>query len=238
MEQPSLAFRKSRCMQHFNAKIGGISNFAVNNDSRVLFSTLWKKRKAISPSVTGLQVFRLRNCKLFRAPQPTECECLTLMVAFNVTRRRAAAPASTANTAPASLIYGQNPEKWADNSPIRGSRRAATTIRIERDARGEIGQVRIGSWRSLAASTQRRIAEVRELNGDRVAVRWTRSAVDQGRSADEIWQIYCKNGRLLASLQISADGGFALFSDYDSHQASQWRRDQGGELVAVERWSI
>ena len=54
----------------------------------------------------------------------------------------------------------------------------------------------------------------------------------------EIWQLYDLQGRLMASLQTSSDGGFAMISDYESRKASRLVRNRQGELETVETWSI
>jgi hypothetical protein len=66
MERLSLAFRNLLFKQVCVSKIGGMSNFAENNESQVRFPPKWKILKGISPSVTGLDLFRLRTCKAHR----------------------------------------------------------------------------------------------------------------------------------------------------------------------------
>ena len=109
---------------------------------------------------------------------------------------------------------------------------------VERNGRGEIVQVRIGRWRTLTASTQRQIKEVRALACDRVAVSILRCDEGDKRQSCEIWQLYDLQGRLLASLQTSLDGGFAMISDYESRKASRLVRNRRGEMETVESWAI
>jgi hypothetical protein len=136
------------------------------------------------------------------------------------------------------LINRKEREKAPETAGILASRRAATTATVERNGRGEIIQVRIGRWRTLAASAQRQIKEVRSLVCDRVAVSILCCGDGDKRQSCEIWQLYDLQGRLLASLQTSLDGGFAMVSDYESRKASRLVRNRSGEMETVESWSL
>jgi hypothetical protein len=160
------------------------------------------------------------------------------MVAFNSTRRQSTRRPSCGSVSVSSLIDRGELEKRRETAAIQASRRAATSADVERDGRGEIMCVRIGRWRTLTASAQRRIVEVRELHGDRVAVRLSSSSEGDSRMRCEIWQLYDFQGRLLASLQTSSDGGFALVSDYEARKASRLVRNRRGEMETVESWGI
>jgi hypothetical protein len=160
------------------------------------------------------------------------------MVAFNSTRRQQIRQSSCGIVSASSLIDRGELEKRPEIGTIHASRRATTSVDVERDGRGEIACVRIGRWRTLAASAQRHIEEVRELRCDRVAVRLSRCNDADNRIRYEIWQLYDLQGRLLASLQTSSDGGFALVSDYEARKASQLVRNRLGELETVETWTI
>lgn len=90
----------------------------------------------------------------------------------------------------------------------------------------------------MTASAQRQIKEVRALACDRVAVSILHSDDGDRRQGYEIWQLYDLQGRLLASLQTSLDGGFAMVSDYESRKASRLVRNRSGEMETVESWGI
>jgi len=160
------------------------------------------------------------------------------MVAFNSTRRQPTRRSPCGSVSISSLVDRSGLEKRPETAAIHASRRATTSVGVERDGRGEIVNVRIGRWRALTASAQRRIEEVRELTCDRVAVRLSRCNAGDDRIRCEIWQLYDVQGRLMASLQTSSDGGFAMISDYESRKASRLVRNRQGELETVETWSI
>jgi hypothetical protein len=98
--------------------------------------------------------------------------------------------------------------------------------------------VKIGRWRTLAAGPQRRVAEVRELTCERVAIKINRFADGGERPSSEIWQLYDREGRLEAAMQSSPDGKFALLTNYQTREACRLVRNQRNELVAVETWRI
>jgi hypothetical protein len=160
------------------------------------------------------------------------------MVAFNSTRRQSSRQSTCGSVSASLLIDRQEREKLPETAGILASRRAAITAAVNRNGRGEIMQVRIGRWRTLTASAQRQIKEVRALSCDRVAVSILRSDDGDKRQGCEIWQLYDLQGRLLASLQTSLDGGFAMISDYESRKASRLVRNRAGEMETVESWAI
>jgi hypothetical protein len=120
----------------------------------------------------------------------------------------------------------------------RASRRLPSDVEITRTRGGEIQQVRIGRWRILTAGTQRRLAEVRELPGDRVAVRIERLPDGGNHPTSEIWQLYDREGRMLAAMQSSTDGRFAMLSNYQTRQACRLVRNGKNEMQVAESWSI
>lgn len=160
------------------------------------------------------------------------------MVAFNSTRRRPERLDVDANASATALFEQQNGEKPGENAPLRGSRRAASGVEIVRDLAGRIVQARIGRWRVISATADRDIVEVREASCGRIAIRLARCANRQGSASCEVWQLYDAQGRLLASLQRSADGGMAVVSDYELRQASRLVRNYEGRMERVESWSI
>jgi hypothetical protein len=160
------------------------------------------------------------------------------MVAFNSTRRQSSRQPSCESVSPSLLVDRQSCKKSLEKPGVFASRRVATTVSVERDGRGEIANVQIGRWRTLTASAQRRIQEVRELACDRVAVRISHCDNGDKRQSCEIWQLYDLQGRLLASLQMSMDGGFAMVSDYEARKASRLVRNYSGEMETVESWVI
>ena len=160
------------------------------------------------------------------------------MVAFNSTRRRTLPQDSCDNVSITSLISRIQHANDQKSDAVGASRRATASVETFRDGRGEIINVRIGRWRTLAAASERRIVEVRELSCDRVVVRLARSSGGDCRQSCEVWQLYDLHGRLLASLQTSPDGGFALISDYQTRQSSRLLRNSRGELETVETWTI
>jgi hypothetical protein len=118
------------------------------------------------------------------------------------------------------------------------SRRRACGYEVVRNRDGGIASVRIGSWRELTAGPQRRLAEVRQLTGERVAVRIERFADGGDRPTSEIWQLYDLQGRLDAAIQTTPDGKFAVLTNYRTRQSCRLVRNAQGELETVETWSI
>jgi hypothetical protein len=109
---------------------------------------------------------------------------------------------------------------------------------VSRNRQGEIEHVRIGRWRVLDAAPQRRLAEVRELSCERVAVKIQRFAENGVLPSSEVWQLYHIDGRLEAALQTTPDGRFALLTNYLTRQVCRMTRNSQGELETVESWSI
>jgi hypothetical protein len=120
----------------------------------------------------------------------------------------------------------------------RSSYRAAEHVELRKDAHGALLEVRIGSWRVIAAGSNRRLAEVRELGCQRVAVRIEKFADNGATPSSEIWQLYRLDGRLEAAMQTTPDGRFALLTDYRTRQACRLVADARGELRTVETWRI
>jgi hypothetical protein len=118
------------------------------------------------------------------------------------------------------------------------SHRTVRYVETRTNRRGELVEVRIGRWRVIAATAHRRLAEVRELGGDRVAVRIERLADNGQTSASEIWQLYDRDGRLEAAVQSTPDGSFALLTNYRTRQACRLAAASNGELRPVETWTI
>ncbi|WP_428307626.1 hypothetical protein [Lacipirellula sp.] len=136
------------------------------------------------------------------------------------------------------LLDRGNGLNHGENAPLRGSRRLPSGVEIVRDASGRITRARIGRWRVISASADRDIVEVHEASCGRIAIRLARCANRQDRASCEVWQLYNEQGRLLASLQRSTDGGMAVVSDYELRQASRLVRTSTGEMECVESWSI
>lgn len=120
----------------------------------------------------------------------------------------------------------------------RASRRDGNAIDVVRSRDGEITQLKIGRWRQLTASPQRRVAEVRELSDDRIAVKIERLADGGDRPSSEIWQLYDREGRLEAAMQSTPDGKFAILTNYQTRQACRLVANGRNELETVEAWNI
>ncbi len=102
-------------------------------------------------------------------------------------------------------------------------------VEMFRDAQGEIRHVRIGSWRVIAASCTRRIAEVRQLAAcSRLAVRIELKETGSLFPTCTIWELYDVKGILLAMLQTTRDQEFWLATDFQTGRV--WR---SGEPAAV-----
>lgn len=121
---------------------------------------------------------------------------------------------------------------------VVASHRAMRDVVIRKGPDGAIERVRIGRWRVLTADGQRRLAEVRELGCQRVAIRIERFADQGGHPSSEIWQLYNLEGRLEAAMQTTPDGKFAMLTNYRTRQAFRLAANAAGELVAVETWKI
>jgi len=160
------------------------------------------------------------------------------MVAFNSSRRQMPEPLLADKPAPEALVQLGREGSLRNSTSGRASRREAEGVQIYRDGQDEILHVRIGRWRVLSGAPLRRLAEVRELSCDRVAVKIERFTEQGGRPSSEIWQLYDMDGRLEAAIQTTPDGKFAMLTNYRTRQACRLAANQRGELVTVESWSI
>jgi hypothetical protein len=158
------------------------------------------------------------------------------MVAFNSSRRQPS-PHQTSQQTMVDALAGRE-ESLRDSVEAASSRRNAAGPAIYQDRNGEITQVRIGRWRVLSAAPQRRLAEVRELAAQRIAVRIERFADSCDRPTSEIWQLYDLEGRLEAALQSTPDGRFGLLTNYRTRETCRLVRNAQGELETVEAWKI
>jgi hypothetical protein len=159
------------------------------------------------------------------------------MVAFTRGRRQRLFSRPITRTPVDALIVdrdnaSQNPYHAA------GSHRAARGVEVRTSGDGTITEIRIGRWRSLVERPGRTLAEVRELNCDRVAVRIERLADDGRTPSSEIWQLYDLEGRLISALQTTPDGRFAVMTNHQTRQACRLVANVRGELQAVETWAI
>lgn len=118
------------------------------------------------------------------------------------------------------------------------SHRDVQHVDVRKDAQGRLAEVRIGRWRVIASGENRRLAEVRELGCQRIAVRIERFADSGVTPSSEIWQLYRLDGRLEAALQTTTDGKFALLTNYRTRQACRLVANPQGELRPVEMWRI
>jgi hypothetical protein len=159
------------------------------------------------------------------------------MVAFTRGRRQKLSSQPVVRTPIDALIVDRDN---ASQSPYHAaaSHRAVRGVEVRRDSDGSITEIRIGRWRSLVTTPGRRLAEVRELGCDRVAVRIERLADDGRTPASEIWQLYDLEGRLNSALQTTPDGRFAMMTNYQTRQACRLVAKSQGELQAVETWAI
>lgn len=99
----------------------------------------------------------------------------------------------------------------------------ADPVETYRDAKGTIRHVRIGSWRVIAASGSRQIAEVRQLHGcNRLAVRIELNDGNKShRSNCTIWELYDFQGHLLAMLQSMPAPDYWLATDFQTGRVWQ-----------------
>lgn len=159
------------------------------------------------------------------------------MVAFSSSRRQQ--PKSFAPKQPTlEGLAACGGEPMTRSLDARASRRNGGGVEVYRTRDGAISQVKIGRWRTLAAAPQRRVAEVRELTCERIAVKINRFADGGDRPSSEIWQLYDREGRLEAAMQSSPDGKFALITNYQTREACRLVRNQRNEMETVERWRI
>jgi len=158
------------------------------------------------------------------------------VVAFN-SSRRVAKHASGAHSALEALTLDQGLPLDSELHAA-SSHRAADYVEFHRDSDGGLAEVRIGRWRVITAGASRRLAEVRELGCQRVAVRIEKFADNGATPSSEIWQLYRLDGRLEAAMQTTPDGKFALLTNYRTRQACRLVADTQGELRTVETWRI
>lgn len=109
-------------------------------------------------------------------------------------------------------------------------------VAYRRDSLGQISEVRIGSWRVIAASDTRRIAEVRELSCERTAVLIERRSTVTGPLTSVLWQLYDNSGRLLSAIHSTPDYEAALMMNYQSREACRLATDATGEMRTVAEW--
>lgn len=128
--------------------------------------------------------------------------------------------------------------KACDSSEVSGSRRDGGGVEVNRSGDGAIVQLRMGRGRTLHPGPQRRLAEVRELADERVAVRIERFANGGAHPSSQIWQLFDRDGHLEASLQCTPDGKFALVTNYRTRQTCRLIRNRFNELETVETWRI
>jgi hypothetical protein len=159
------------------------------------------------------------------------------MVAFNCSRRQRTA-ASPQRSPFDALVAGGGGGPLESAVSAAASYRALRDVVVRRNNCGEIVDVQIGRWRVVAATENRRLAEVRELACGRVALRIERFADNAMRPTSEIWQLYDLDGRLEAALQTTPDGKFAMLTNYRTRQACRLSADQQGNLKPVENWRI
>ncbi len=159
------------------------------------------------------------------------------MVAFGSSRRQPVEARLPKQPTAEALAACRNLESCGSVSAA-GSRRGACGHEVIRNREGGIASVRIGSWREVTAGPQRRLAEVKELPSDRIAVRIERFADGGDRRTSDIWQLYDLRGRLDAALQTTPDGKFAVLTNYRTRQSCRLVRNSQGELETVETWSI
>lgn len=159
------------------------------------------------------------------------------MVAFHSSRRTACGPVLDAD-ASWSIALARSGESPLDSLAMAGTRRSSQATVVERDSRGNISRLRIGRWRELSSTPQRRLAEVRPLADRRVAVRIERYTDASAGPSCDVWQLYSEDGRLEAALQTAPDGRIALMTDYRTRQACRLVRNDRGEYEKAEAWRL
>jgi hypothetical protein len=160
------------------------------------------------------------------------------MVAFSSSRRHQPKTAFPKQISVEALAECPRGLPSSDAFHAGASRRGAPAVEVQRDGLNEIVQVRIGRWRVLNSAPQRRLAEVREIDGGNVAVRLERFADNGDKPSSEIWQLYDRQGRLEAALQRALDGRFAMLTNYVTRQGCRLTQNTRGELEAVEQWTF
>lgn len=94
--------------------------------------------------------------------------------------------------------------------------RSQSNVKIFYNLHDEITRVKIGYWRELSASSHRRIAEVRELPCDRVAVKIEISQPGRLLPLCTVWELYNHRGQLLSMLQDIHEKSVCLITDFQS----------------------
>ncbi len=160
------------------------------------------------------------------------------MVAFNSSRRQVSQQSSAPQSSgdPVAVLTSDRPDRSAEAA--RASRRPAGAVEVSRDRQGQITDVRIGRWRTLNSAPHRRVADVRELACQRVAVKIERLTDRSLPPSSEIWQLYDLEGRLEASMQTTPDGRFAMLTNYQTRLACRLALNARGVLETVESWNI
>jgi hypothetical protein len=158
------------------------------------------------------------------------------VVAFNCSRRAArhAVPARS----PVEALTLDQAVPLDSLLHAASSHRTAKHVELRRNADGQLTEVRIGRSRVITAGPNRRLAEVRELGCQRVAVRIETFPDIRSTPSSEVWQLYRLDGRLEASMQTTPDGRFALLTNYRTRQACRLVVDERGELRPAETWRI
>jgi hypothetical protein len=160
------------------------------------------------------------------------------MVALNSSRRQRMTHSVLIQPSAEALAAASGPAPVRAAAEAAASRRNVSGVQVFRERDGEITCLRIGRWRLIATSAQRRLAQVQELDDGRIAVRIERFADGGERPTSEIWQLYDLDGRMEAAMQASPDSKFAVVTDYRSRLACRLVRNQKNELEPVETWSI
>lgn len=160
------------------------------------------------------------------------------MVALNSSRRQLPQPVAVPRTSVEALSTLGVDDVHGAEQAARASRRAPGVVDVSRDRQGHITEVQIGRWRTLTSAPQRRLAEVRELACQRVAVKIERMSDNSLRPSSEIWQLYDTEGRLEAAMQTTPDGRFAMLTNYRTRLACRLALNARGVLETVESWSI
>jgi hypothetical protein len=195
-------------------------------------------RAARSMEHAGTQGDSFATASAGFVPPNTRSTRVDRMIAVNSSRRHVFEPLKAANPGFEGISAQRLCEPQRAEVQASASRRSESGAAISRNRQGEIEHVRIGRWRVLDAAPQRRLAEVRELGCERVAVKIERFAENSVQPSSEVWQLYHADGRLEAALQTTPDGRFALLTNYLTRQVCRMIRNAQGELETVENWNI
>lgn len=160
------------------------------------------------------------------------------MVALSSSRRQLSQPVVAPRSSVEALSTLGVDDGHAAEQAARASRRMPGSVEVSRDRQGQITEVQIGRWRTLTSAPHRRLAEVRELACQRVAVKIERLSDNSLRPSSEIWQLYDIEGRLEAAMQTTPDGRFAMLTNYRTRLACRLALNARGVLETVESWSI